>query len=145
MVAFKRWYLYRWTPHVGWECYATGLKGQPVTEPTCTYATHKELAMKRRLTQVGSQVIQPALPAASVMLGKLPAVREFLTATEYEDKTARVPGYLTIRNRGVTFEVTIYDPDAGARLSARAAKLDDVLALIEQLLGVEEAPWEIDP
>lgn len=142
--AVLRWYLYRWSPRVGWECVASGIKGQPVTTPTTLYLTHRELAMKRRNAPASTGVIQPALPAASVMLGKLPAIREFLTATEYEDKSPRTPGYITIRNRQVTFEATLYDPDSGSRLSARAAKLDDVLALLEQLLGVEEAPWEID-
>lgn len=145
VVAFLRWYHYRWTPYIGWECVATGSKGQPVTAPHNLYLTHKELMMKRRNLPAGTGIVQPALPSASLMLGKLPAVREFLTATEYEDKTARTPGYLTVRNRQVTFEVTLYDPDSGSRLSARAAKLDDVLALVEQLLGVEEAPWEVDP
>lgn len=145
VVAVLRWYRYTWTPYVGYECVATGNKGQPVHAPSITYLTHKEQTVKRRNAPAGSGVIQPALPAASIMLGKLPAIREFLTATEYEDKAPRTPGYITLRNRQVTFEVTLYDPDSGSRLSARAAKLDDVLALVEQLLGVEEAPWEVDP
>lgn len=139
-----RWYRLRWTPHVGWECSASGTKGRPVTEPTTLYPTTKDLKVKRRNAPAAGGIIQPALPAASVMLGKLPCLREFLTATAYEDGSPRVPGYITIRNRQVTFEATIYDVDSGTRLSARAAKLDDVLALLEQLLGVEEAPWEID-
>lgn len=144
VVKGQRWFLFSWSLRAGWECSASGIKGRPASDPLNLYPTDKVLRMKRRVAQTGTQVIQPALPAASVMLGKLPAIREFLTATAYEDGTARQPGYLTIRNRGVTFEVTVYDPDSGSRLSARAPKLDDVLALLEQLIGVEEAPWEID-
>jgi hypothetical protein len=41
-------------------------------------------------------------------------------------------------------EVTYYDPDSGTRLPCRGATLDQALTLGEQLLGVEEAPWEGD-
>ncbi len=100
--------------------------------------------MKRRNAPLGGGAIVPALPMASTILAKLPAVREFLTATEYEDHSPRQPGYVTLRNRTTTFEVTLYDPDAGARLAVRGPDLDKTLLLVEQLLGVEEAPWELD-
>lgn len=144
IVGVLRWYLVRWTPYVGWECLTSGPVSQPVVEPETYYPTHKEADVKRREQPAGVGVPQVPLPAASVLLGKLPGVREFVTATSYEDGTIRTPGYLTLRNRQVTFEITLYDPDSGSRLVARAAKLDDVLALVEQLLGVTDAPWEVD-
>lgn len=88
--------------------------------------------------------IIPALPATSVLLSKLPAIREFITATQYEDGSPRVPGYFTLRNRGASFELTMYDYDSGCRLPVSAHELDKALQLMEQLLGVEEAPWEPD-
>jgi hypothetical protein len=100
--------------------------------------------MKRRNAPVGTGAIVPALPATSVLLAKLPAIREFLTATEYEDKSPRQPGYVTFRNRVVAFELTLYDPDGGARLAVRGPTIDQCLQLAEQMLGVEEAPWELD-
>ena len=42
------------------------------------------------------------------------------------------------------YELTLYDLDSGTRLPVRAATLDEVLAAAEKLLGVENAPWEID-
>lgn len=100
--------------------------------------------MKRRTPPASEDAIIKPLPAASVMLAKLPTIREFLTATQYDDKTPREPGYVTLRNLGTTFEVTLYDPDAGLRLPCRGDTLDGVLALMEQLAGTEEAAWEVD-
>lgn len=100
--------------------------------------------MKRRQPVVNVGACAPALPATSVLLAKLPAIREFLSATGYDDGSPRVPGYLTLRNRGHSYEITLYDPDAGLRLPARGPDLDKTLLLAEQLLGVQEAPWEVD-
>lgn len=100
--------------------------------------------MKRRQAARPGDTVVPPLSSTSTLWPKLPAIREFITATEYEDKTPRTPGYITVRNRVTTFEVTMYDPDSGSRLSARAPTLDAALALVEQLLGVEDAPWEPD-
>jgi hypothetical protein len=100
--------------------------------------------MKRRIAARPGDAVVPALPSASVHWPKLPALREFLTATKYDDGTPRTPGYVTVRNRVSTFEVTVYDVDGCCRLSSRAGKLDDALSLVEQLLGVEDAPWEPD-
>jgi hypothetical protein len=71
-------------------------------------------------------------------------LREFISATEYEDKTPRTPGYYTLRNRGAAYELTVYDPDSGTRLPCRGQTLDEVFALVEKLLGAVEAPWECD-
>lgn len=88
----------------------------------------------------------PSTPAkaASVILAKLPALREWLTATTYEDGTARTPGKLSLEVYGTVWSVLLRDPDAAARLSIKGEDLDKTLLLVEQLLGVEEAPWERD-
>lgn len=86
----------------------------------------------------------PPAPMTSVLLAKLPAIREFMSATQYDDGSPREPGYMTIRTWGTQWQVTVYDPDSGARMPVRAPELDKALLLVEQLLGVEEAPWEID-
>lgn len=101
------------------------------------------MVKKRQPVEVGQAVI-PAIPSASTLWPKLPAIREFVHATAYEDGSPRTPGYITIRNRATTMEVTCYDVDSGTRLSARGQTLDQALSLMEQLLGVEEAPWERD-
>ena len=100
--------------------------------------------MKRRVPQVNTDHPPNPAPKTSIVLAKFPALRDFLTATAYEDKSHRTPGYMTLRTIGVAWQLTLYDPDSGARLPVRANDLDGVLSLAEQLLGVEEAPWEID-
>lgn len=86
----------------------------------------------------------PPLPSTSTLLPKCPALREFISATVYDDGTPRTPGYVTFRNRVTTYEVTVYDPDSASRLCARGPDLDHTLNLLEKLLGAEEAPWEPD-
>lgn len=99
--------------------------------------------MKRRTPPAAGL---PALPLEdqSKVLHKFPLIREFLSSTAYEDQSPRQPGYFTLRNRGGSYEVTVYDPDAGLRCAVRAMTLDDVLAATELLLGAAEAPWETD-
>lgn len=139
-----RWYLIEWRPWIGWQLLSSGPTGAPVYEPDYVVPLGARI-MKRRLPPAGgSNAIIPALPAASTMLAKLPALREFVTATSYEDGTPRVPGYFTLRNRGATFELTAYDYDSGCRLVVAGNELDRAFQLLEQLLGVEEAQWEPD-
>ncbi len=97
--------------------------------------------MKRRSPPTPGVVIVPAIPASSTLWPKLPATRAFLHDTQYEDNSPRTPGYLTVRNKVSSMEVTFYDPDSGCRLPVRGRTLDEALTLGEQLLGVEEAPW----
>lgn len=100
--------------------------------------------MKRRTPVGPGGFVLPAAPSVSTLLAKLPAVREFCSATEYDDHSAREPGYMTLRTVGTQWQVTLYDPDSGTRLPVRAPDLDKALLLAEQLLGVEDAPWEPD-
>jgi hypothetical protein len=53
-------------------------------------------------------------------------------------------GNLRLASQGRLWELTLQDPDALARLTLRDESLDRVLLLAEQMLGVEEAPWETD-
>lgn len=98
----------------------------------------------KRRTPLAEPVPLPALPATSKVLAKCPLLCEFLSATAYEDGSARQPGYVTLRNRVIEWELTLYDPDAGARVALRARTLDDVFATAEVLLSSAEAPWEPD-
>lgn len=144
VVSGDRWYLIQWLPREGWWITSAGIEGPAGSGQYYSAPRYQGDAMKRRNLNEGGKATTPALPSLSTILGKLPALREFVTATSYDDGSARVPGYFTFRNRGIVFEVTVYDPDSGTRLAARAPKIDEALCLIEQLLGVEEAPWEID-
>lgn len=139
-----QWHLVQWLPREGWWTVAAGLGSEPDGEPYYFAPRYQGDAMKRRLPAVPGTAVVPPLPSASTLLPKLPALREFITATKYEDNTPREPGYFTVRNRVTTFEVTVYDPDSASRISARGKTLDEALGLVEQLIGVEEAPWEPD-
>jgi len=98
----------------------------------------------RRLAPSGQQLVQPALSSASKMFAKCPVVLEFITATAYEDGTARKPGYTTLRNKGHCFEITAYDYDSGMRLSVGGPDLDHVYLALNELLATPEAPWTVD-
>lgn len=140
----NRYLIVQWLPREGYWITSAGEKGAAGCVDTYSSPRFQSDAMKRRQAARPGDVILPALPSQSVWWPKSPALREFLTATKYDDDTPRTPGYVTVRNRATTFEVTVYDPDSGSRLSARAPTLDGALSLVEQLLGVEDAPWEPD-
>lgn len=102
------------------------------------------MGIKKRDVGAGGTGHVPALSAESKLLGKLPALMEFLTATTYDDGSRRTPGYMWVSNRGVAFEVTVFDPDAAVKLPALGRSLDEALALAETHLKADEAPWQTD-
>lgn len=111
---------------------------------THTYPRVKKLSMKRKEALGLKGVAMPGPAPVSTLLAKLPAIREYCSLTEYEDKTIRAVSALRITSRGTSWHVTLTDPDACARLCTSDASLDKALLLMEQLLGVPEAPWEPD-
>lgn len=80
----------------------------------------------------------------TTILEKVPQVVAHLTHTVYEDGSARQTGTITLRTRGGSWVAEARDFDAGARLIAHAQSCDDALALLDLLLGSEDAPWEPD-
>lgn len=140
----ETWYLIHWLPYRGLWAVSSAPKGRPNDTLHVATARPPEARMKRRQPMPAGVAVVKALPSASTLLPKLPALRAFISETAYEDGTARTPGYWTVRNRVTTFEVTLYDPDSGSRLVCRGATLDETFALAEQLVSVESAPWEPD-
>lgn len=133
-----------WLPHAGMWTASERVGPPPGIVSTVYLRPERGVGIKKRLPPDGVGGIMPSALGTSVLLAKLPALREFLSCTSYEDGTARTPGYLRVQTQGTLWEVTIQDPDAAARLTARAQELDKALLLVEQLLGVDEAPWELD-
>jgi hypothetical protein len=135
---------YVWKPRAGWRVSRVCDRGDHTGASDRIFPQPEGDAMKRRIPAVSADA--PPVPASkhSVIWGKLPALRDFLTATAYEDGSTRVPGYMQVKTIGVAWQVTLYDPDSGARLPVRATELDAAFALAEQLLGVEDAQWEVD-
>lgn len=105
--------------------------------------TYREMGM-RKLTASSEGAPRPRLAYASKVFAKYPVLSDFLSATAYDDGTARTPGYSTIRNRIHCYEITLYDPDSGQRGSVTAVDFDSVHAAAEAFLGAETAPWGPD-
>jgi len=102
------------------------------------------VAIKKRAPMTGTTAKIPAAEAVSTILGKLPALREFTSARQYEDGSNRNPGTFKVSTQGTLWEILLQDPDAAARLTVRDLSLDKALLLAETWLGAEDAPWETD-
>lgn len=100
--------------------------------------------MLRRRQAPTQDAIPEALPAPTSVFGEGSLISEFLSATQYDDGTLRVPGSIRIENMGKSYRVTVYDHDAGLRLAVSAVCVDEALNDIEVLLGAADAPWEVD-
>lgn len=137
-------WLLKWKPFVGIRLVAERL-GDYSAQPHTTYSPEVNLvAIKKRLRADGLVTPVTGAKPNSVILGKLPALREFLCTVVYDDGSPRQCGDLSIRTRNLSWICVLRDPDAGARLTVSADDLDKCLLLLEQLVGVEEAPWERD-
>jgi len=101
------------------------------------------MGIKRR-TPAGVEAIPAELAAPIDAFGQWPMIADFLSATKYDDGTVRLPGSVRIENIRTCYRVTLYDPDAGLRLPFAAATVEACLTQLEALLGVEDAPWEVD-
>jgi len=138
------WLLMRWRAHRGYIlcalCSAHGPEHEVVER--WSYGDEK-MPLKKRLA-TGELPPIPALSVETLLFRKCPMLVEFCSATAYEDGSARQPGYFTLRNRTIEYELTVYDPDAGMRITCSAASLDNVFAGMEALLKAPDAPWMVD-
>jgi len=150
---YEKWYYYRRGVHLWLLHYVPrhGIwlvaerRGDVSAEPhTVTPRGEIEMPVKKRPGQQAHDVRQPEAKVTSTMLAKLPALREWMVCTTYDDGSSRVPGKLSLEIYGTAWCLMLRDPNNGLRLPVRGEDLDKVLMLAEQLLGVEEAPWERD-
>ena len=139
-----RWYLAHWLSRAGYRITQWGPVGLPPEAVTLADCHDVEDARMKRRTPAEAGLPAVPLDASSKLFGKLSLVCEFLTSTAYDDGTPRTPGYVTWRNRGGSFEITAYDPDAGLRCAVRHMTIDGAWAALDVLIGATEAPWEID-
>jgi len=138
------WVLYEWRPRCGYTVSAMGLGGRTSTEQVKLPASWSfEMPLKRR-DGVSQGGIVAALEMPALLAKRWPVVGEFLVATQFDDGSSRVPGELKLANRGAGWLCTLYDVEQAARISVNAPTVEQGLSLLEQLLGVEEAPWEHD-
>lgn len=83
-------------------------------------------------------------PVETNVLDKFPEIVAHCAVTKYDDGDARKPGWITLKTMGSTWMMEAKDPDSCCKITATAGTLDDVLTLLDLLLGSEEAPWEPD-
>lgn len=140
----KRWYVLHWLASVGWRVTSCGPPGLPAgaVRELWLHDQGKAMLKRRQAPAEGT----PAIPleSESVILHDCPLLRQFLTHTAYSDMSPRQPGYMTIRTRGLAFEMTLYDYDSGMRLVVQGPCLDDMFAAGELMLGTDAAPWTVD-
>lgn len=136
--------LMHWLPHHGVRLAAEYLRDAYPTPLRSFDLEEYKMAIKKRDPMAGPRGAAQGPSAVSVILAKLPALREFLSCTTYEGGSMRTVGNMRVASQGRLWEITLQDPDALARLTVRDESLDKALMLLEQLLGVEEAPWETD-
>jgi hypothetical protein len=101
------------------------------------------MALRRR-TPPAAKATLPPLPAPYDVFGPGSLLAEHLSATSYEDGSARTPGSMALRNKGACYEVTVYDHDAGLRIAVVGPTVEQALAQVEVLLAVPDAPWVVD-
>lgn len=92
----------------------------------------------------GSVPVHLAAIESDVFL-RLPNIVAHCCLTRYDDGDPRRPGWITVKTLGGTWMVQAKDPDSQAQLGAVGNTLDDALALMDLLLGADDAPWEPDP
>lgn len=143
-VCDRRSYFARWQPNAGLLVYGSGPAGSVAPEVYYLDPNERRSLMKRRSVVSPDAAIRPALPHESKVFLRLTALCEFLSATVYDDGTARTPGYFWFSNRGTLYELTLFDPDAGARLPLVAKTIDDAFAAADLTLRAEDAPWQPD-
>lgn len=133
----KRW----WGVSI-WACVRDGQHIQ--CWPSCD--TYMEMTkVKRRLKTADAPNTLHLAAVESDILGKHLPLVQHCSHTQYEDKTPRKPGWITIKTMGSAWVVEVKDPDSCSRLTVVQQTLDDALTLASVLLESEEAPWEADP
>lgn len=150
---FEKWYylargryliLLHWQPFHGVRIAAEYLRSQWPEASVRTTLEEYQMAIKKRDPMSGPRGAPQGPKGTSMILAKLPLLREFLSATQYDDGSTRTVGNMRVGSQGRLWEITLQDIDALARITVREEDLDKALLLAEQLLGMSEAPWETD-
>lgn len=138
------WVLVAWYPWKGYYPVALLDAEDPKHPEIENWGHPRDVMPIKRRVPAGELPQVPALSIETKLFAKLPNVMEFLAATAYAEGHPRTPGYYSMRNRLVEYELTFYDPDGGVRLVTRHRDHDKCWFAAEVLLGADEAPWEVD-
>jgi hypothetical protein len=139
-----RWLVCEYRPHNGLQARWLG-EAKPGGAKSLQWSwLESRMTMKKREALGLTGVVMPGPASTSVILAKLPNVRDFLSSTAWDDGSPRVPGKMSLTANGTVWEVTLQCPSTASRMTFRGGKLDDVLTLAEQYVNAPDAPWEVD-
>lgn len=121
------------------------LKGSEVLPLLDAFNTYKDLTnMKRRNVSSSTPEALHLAAMESALFAQLHPCVAHCAETLYDDKSARKPGWITMKTMGSAWVLEAKDPDSCSRLTAVQPALDDAWALLALLLDSEQAPWERD-
>jgi len=144
VVEGDHWYLYQCQQAIGYRLVAMGRGGRASIDQVKMPERWLRLMPLKRRSGIGRNVALPALDPPALLSKRWPAISEFLVATLFDDNTCRLPGEIKWSAKAAGWQVTLYDVEQALRLSVNAPDVEKAMSMLEQLLGVEDAPWEID-
>lgn len=100
------------------------------------------MAIKKRSAPM-QDTVHLAPVESTIWEGLMPLI-EHMALRQYEDKSPREPGWVTIKSQGAAWIVQVKDPDSCCSFSAVGPTLDSALETAALLLSCDDAPWESD-
>lgn len=140
----KRWFRLTWWTYKGYFLsghYAKGahpLLGHVPVE----LKEWPEMGIKKRESQAKN--LKHLAAVESTLFSDRLSLIEHCALLQYEDGTARLPGWITIKTQGAAWVVQVKDPDSVSSFSAVAPTLDAAIDTAALLLACDDAPWEAD-
>jgi len=110
--------------------------------PLGTAVTRREETNVKKVKLAERGSVKHLAALESDYLAEVQPVVEALGMLQYEDGSARQPGYLGVWTQGSTWFVRLQDKDADAQMTCEGRTLDEALDTLAVLLGSENAPWE---
>jgi len=106
-----------------------------------------ERSMKRPQSKAAEPGAGPlhVAPIETNVLGGFANLISHLVELRYEDGTPRRTGWVLIKTLGPSWVTEVKEPTAGVRMTVTGPTIDDMLALVDLVLGADEPPWEVDP
>ena len=127
--------LCRVVSEVRWHCVSDhcGPLVQRWEYPSMKKVKREDRAAVKNLAAVETELFRELLPLV-----------EHCCCLQYEDGSARQPGWLMMRTSGAAWQLVVKDPDSCSSFTVVDKSIDGALMSAALLLGCEEAPWEHD-
>lgn len=139
--------IFRLTARVGCGTHIAARRGPEGIWEAVSDEWDLEMTLVKRKRQADSTApaVKHLAAIESNVLHRLLPIIEHCAVCQYEDGSARKPGWITVKTMGSSWVIEAKDPDSCSRLVVVQTTLDDALALLSVTLESEEAPWEPDP